>query len=767
MKRPLPIIPLPVRLFYLFILVIFTSVASAQNVVKFGNSYVNLSKRTVGGTVQPGDTLEIRTNYFFPPGYNGGNIYYVRYLDNIPSRTTYIGDSLRLITNEGLTHKRWTNAVDTDPGTYRAVPVAGEYNIRINIGTGAAAPVNNSSTNVTGAGIVQPGTHRPRVAGGTLITTAFKVRVTGAVGDTIVLGAGRLHYKKTNSSTAADTIVNAIQYRILISNNDPICTEAIGRNFVAEAGGTFDSGTTQNRSYGPSFVIPNYSYRLLNSASQINDGFYTIVNNLSPWASTFQNAQKRPNCPTAAGGPPPVPQACANRMFSGHWDIIGDHTGSTTPAGNTPKAVGTQGGYMLVVNADYATSEAYRQNISGLCPNTSYEFSLWVKNVCTNCGIDSTGTSTFRPGVYPNLTFAIDGLDRYSSGQVDTLGWIKKGFLFKTGPSQTAITISIRNNASGGGGNDWAIDDISLVTCNPNLALIPNGNSNVCYGNQVDISCTVRSFFDNYISFRWEKSIDNGSTWTTAATGTGSPALVSGLYQYIAALPSFIADSSTHMNQYRFVVASTGANLSDANCSFIASTILVVLVDNCSWVLDTKLNPFRGIVQNNQAQLQWFTQNEQSPVFEIERSTDKINYQKIGTITGTASQGQGASYGFTDPTAVAGQTYYRIKVIEGARAQYTKVVLLSNAQVGFTIRSLMNPFRSNISFELETPEDGMANISIIDSYGRSVKQFKQPVTKGSNNIRLLELSSLTNSVYTLRVQMNNEVLNRALVKMKE
>lgn len=766
MKRLLPNLPLLVRLFPLSILLLFAATAIGQTAVKFGNSYINLSKRTVGGTVQPGDTLEIRTNYFFPGGYNGGNIYFVRYLDNIPTRTTYIGDSLRLITNEGLTYKRWTNGADADPATYIAAPPAGQFNIRINIGTGVAAPTNNSTTNLTGAGRVQPGTHRPRVAGGTLVTTAFKVRVTGAVGDTILLGAGRLHYKKTNSTGAADTVVNAVQYQILISNNDPICNEAIGRNFVSEAGGTFDSGSTQNRSYGPSFVIPGYTYRLLTSATQIGDGFYTIVNNLSPWASTFQDAQKRPSCPTAPGGPPPVPAACANRMFSGHWDIIGDHTGSSTPAGNTPKAVGTPGGYMLVVNADYATSEAYRQNISGLCPNTSYEFSLWVKNVCTNCGIDSTGTSTFRPGVYPNLTFAIDGLDRYSSGQIDTVGWIKKGFLFKTGPAQTAITISIRNNASGGGGNDWAIDDISLVTCNPNLNLLPSGNSNVCYGNQVDISCTVRSFFDNYVSFRWERSTDNGATWSTAGTGTGSPVLVGGLYQYVAALPSFIADSSTHMNQYRFVVASTDPNLSDSNCSFIASTILIVLVDNCSWVLDTKLNPFKGIVHNNQGQLQWFTHNEQSPFFEIERSTDKINYQKIGTVGGTALPGQGASYGFTDPSVIAGPTYYRIKVIEGTRAQYTKVVLLSNAQIGFLIHSLINPFSNNISFELETPEDGIANISVIDAYGRTVKWFKKPVTKGLNNVRLTELNSLTKSLYTLRVQMNNEVINKPVVRMK-
>ncbi|HUR12465.1 MAG TPA: T9SS type A sorting domain-containing protein [Flavitalea sp.] len=763
MKRHLRYIPLSGILFFFMSLSFVLPVAGQ---VKFGNSYINLSKKSVGGTVQPGDTLEIRTNYFFPATYNSGSIYFVRYVDNVPTKTIYISDSLRLITNEGLTYKRWTNAGLDDPGTYVGLPPVGQYNVRINIGTGAAAPASNVPTNTTGAGSVNVGSARPRVGGGHLITTSFKVKVTGAVGDTIILGAGQLYYKKLNGAANPDTIVNAIQYKILISNNDPICADAIGRNFVSEAGGTFDSGTTQNRSYGPTFLIPNYTYRLLSSAVQINDGFYTIVNNLSPWASTFVNAQRQNNCTTPAGGPPPVPLSCNNRMFNGHWDIMGDHTGSSTSAGNTPKAVGTRGGYMLVVNADYATSEAYRQNITGLCPNTSYEFSLWVKNVCPTCGIDSTGTSTFKPGVYPNLTFAIDDLDRYSTGQVDTTGWKKKGFLFKTGPTQTAITISIRNNASGGGGNDWAIDDIALVTCNPNLNLVPSGNSTVCFGNQVDINCTVRSFFNNYVNFRWEKSVNNGATWSTVSSGTGSPVMVSGAYQYVAALPSFLADSSTHLNQYRFIVASTPTNLSNVNCSFIASNILIVLVDNCSWVLNTKIVSINGIVQNNFAQIKWVSNNENGASFEIERSKDKIQYQTIGTVTGKAAAGSGASYQFVDNVPLTGPMYYRIKVIEGTQAQYTKIVLLSNSTLRFNVKSPANPFSTSISFELETPLPGTSVVSLIDNYGRTITQVKRNVQKGSNVLQLTNLGGIGKGVYTLRVELNEQLYNKMMIKAK-
>jgi hypothetical protein len=70
-----------------------------------------------------------------------------------------------------------------------------------------------------------------------------------------------------------------------------------------------------------------------------------------------------PNCGSLANT---NPLSCYNREFGGFWFIGGDHTGTTTAAGNAPVSATQTGGYMLVVNADLATSEAYRQVITGL-----------------------------------------------------------------------------------------------------------------------------------------------------------------------------------------------------------------------------------------------------------------------------------------------------------------------------------------------------------------------------------------------------------------
>jgi hypothetical protein len=744
------------------------AVAQAQ-IAKFGNSYVNVTKQTTGGTVQPGDILEIRTCANFETNFNGATgVVRIRYVDNIPTNTQYVAGSMRTITNEGLTFKTFTDAAGDDAGMYLAAAVAPQFNIRMNTARSGGATSSTLATNLVGANnanTVGGGRDKPRVGNGILISTAFRVRVTGAIGDTITLGAGQVLYRL--GTAGADQIFNVVRYKILITNNDPICSNSVGRNFVAEAGGTFDSGFAHNRAAPPTFPIPSYNLRTLAApaASHIGDGWYGIVNNLSPNRSTHVNSRLQPNCTIAPAVP--VLDSCKNRMFNGHWDIIGDHTGTTTAAGNPPKdtANPARGGYMLVVNADYATSEAYRQKITGLCPNTSYEFSVWIRNVCRNCGIDSNGTQTWRPGVLPNLTFAIDSLDRYSTGQVDTVGWQKRGFLFRTRSNQDSIIISIRNNASGGGGNDWAIDDIALVTCNPDLTMQPSAINNVCLGNMVSMQTVVSAFFDNYTHWAWERSTDNGATWgPTGVSGADTGILNAGNYQYTAVYPTFLSSVADHQNQYRFKVASSAANLSNTNCAYVANTLIRIWVNNCNWVLKTQLFSVSGQLLNGYGTVRWTTgSEEQGVIYEVERSDDGgRHYIKIGTVPGNAPGG-GNQYTFTDNKAVNAQAYYRIRTVEHGGFSYSRTILLS-ATLEAEIRSLVNPFNHEISFDVVTPENGPIMITLVDMYGRVIKQSKETVERGLNNIRINGLGGLVTGTYTIQVQVSDKVITRQVLK---
>ena len=747
--------------------------------IKFGNSYVNLSKKTVGGPVQPGDTLEIRVNFYVNKAYNSANsagaMYKVRYLDSIPTNTTILANSsLKLISNEGLVLNSYTQAADADAGTYAATNTYGGYQIRMNLGSGAASPTGvkyMDSANAQNTGTITGGTTTPLFSSGSIITTAFDVVVTGNYGDTITLGAGKIVYSLTSNGTQ-DTSLTANKYQILITQPTSLCANASSTNFAAESGGTFGSGVGLNRSTPPTYLIPGYTY-LPNSGTSvtINDGYYAIVNNTSPTSSTFPNALRQPNCGSVTTGS----TACANREFTGFWFIGGDHTGTTTAAGNAPPAATTSAGYMLVVNADLATSEAYRQVISGLCPNTYYQFSAWVKNICPTCGIDINGKAEYTPGVLPNLTLVVDGLDRISTGQLDTLGWQQRGFIFLTGPTETSITISIRNNAPGGGGNDWALDDITLATCPPNIVLTPNKPDTLCQGADDTVRFKVSSYVNNYKYFQLQKSTDNGVTWAAAGLDTlGNAALdsaapgvnpTSGLYEYLVTR-YFRIQPTDQTIIYRLIVASTVDNLSNSNCNFITSQPKYVVGVNCMVALPTTLVSFRGQVTSGFGQLFWTSANEVPGLsYSLERSDDGVHFVPIATLPGTGAVS--ASYQYSDPTPVSAQTYYRINMTAQSFNRFSNLVLLSNGQLGFQVRSALNPFVDHINVDLTVPTQGTATLTLLDLYGRVVRKDRQPVSQGLNTLTLYGVGSLPPATYALLIQCDGQVACEKLVKVNK
>ncbi|MGZ5219418.1 MAG: T9SS type A sorting domain-containing protein, partial [Chitinophagaceae bacterium] len=744
-------------------------------VPRYGNSYVNISKKTNGGVVENGDTLEIRMTIHI----TSGTIYNARYLDNVPINTqmlTGIADSIRVITNEGLTYKRYTRAGGDDAATYIAAPPAGDYQIRLNLGFGTPVtaattpgiPTNNSITNITGAAQMI-NTARPRGGSGLLFATAFRVVVTGNPGDIITLGAGRLIYRSSSTATIDMPALTATQYQILISEPADLCADNIGVNIAGEFGGTFGNGNTLNRASGPTFPIPGYNYLNNVSATQaVGDGNYAIVNNISPRSSTNKLAKRVPNC---AGPPAPtVFDNCNNRMFNGHWDVDGDHSGTATPTGNLPPAAGTNSGYMLMVNADYVASEVYRQTINGLCPNTDYEFSAWVRNICPTCGIDSTGVAQYRPGVLPNLTFVLDGIDRYSSGNMDTVGWLNKGFLFRTGAAQTSMTFSIRNNGQGGGGNDWVMDDITITTCLPTMSYSPSLTPNICEGNALTIYDTVRSYFDNYVNYIWQRSTDGGTNWVNiSAPATASPTPTGGGYQFVTSytIPPGSTTLADSADLYRVIVATTVPNLSTPSCQVTDQTNIITLsVLDCTPVLKTELLSFNGKLVNDISHLTWSTSKEESPLqFIIERSQNGRDFTRVALLDNYNNEDAINHYSFNDPVSVNDKAWYRIAIVTPAgKKNYSSIIQLKKDISRFDFGNIINPFSNSLVFDIMVSGNATLTINLVDMAGRIVVTARQLVYTGVNNLNLANIQTLQAGVYTLQVINKESVIRKQVIK---
>ena len=747
--------------FFLTLLTIIHSSVLAQTVTT-GKSYINIT-RPNGGTFLPGDIIEVRATIAVTGGNATNRVNQIRYNDTINlAKLSYITGSLQMLSNEGRLQVQYTDGADADSANISLA----SGRLRFNIGNQAgSADVNSQGTSITNAGRLW-GSLRPTFYGGTCIRVfSYRAQIRSITTivdiDTILrLSAGNFRY--TIGTT--DYVSTFPIYQVKIAPDYGLCTNSIGANAIlGENAGTFGSGPTQNRAGGTPFVPLPYTQQNF-STNTPNDNYYGLANRTSADGSNNPNIAY-PN---------------ASRVFN-VWDIIGDHTGATNPLlGNPP----TNAGYAVIINASYETNRAFSQLITNVCEDTYYEFSAWFRNICRRCGCDSSGKGAMMAGyipapgndssgVRPNLTFQIDGQDVYTSGNIPYSGqWVKKGFLFKTRTGQTSFVVTIRNNAPGGGGNDWAIDDIGVATCLPNMKYSPSNTPNICAGGVLKIEDTVRSYFNNYVYYRWQRSADGGNTWTNVSTVSGpvSPVWKGSYWEYVSTyhIPAAMTQLANLNDRYRLVTATSTTNLTDLNCLYTDKTNIITLnVLNCQPPLNTRMITFTGNLQGQLAHLRWTTANEDEPLrFEIERSEDGVNYRSIGWIDNEyGHSAEQNNYTYIDAEPVRLKSFYRIVIrADATRFIYSRILPLSVQPKTFAFVSVVNPFSNELLFDISTDRAGLANVELIDHMGNGLKSKSFDLREGINQLTFDNTGQLRPGLYVLRVELNGYFIFKRVLK---
>lgn len=232
----------------------------------------------------------------------------------------------------------------------------------------------------------------------------------------------------------------------------------------------------------------------------------------------------------------------------GTWWTTTDHTG---------------GGYMMVVNASLSTTDYfYKNTVTGLCPDTTYEFAAWIMNL-----LRSNDTSP------PNITFTIESttgtiLGTYNTGDIalnSSAVWKQYGFYFTTPAGISTVVIRMRNNKAGAApGNDIALDDITFRACGPTVTSSIQNNTNtnltICQGDSQSytLTGTVSSGYSNP-AYQWQVSSDNGTTWNDIS-GANTTTY------------SFIPTPTVGTYLYRMAVAQS-SNISSASCRVVSNII--------------------------------------------------------------------------------------------------------------------------------------------------------------------------------------------------
>lgn len=297
---------------------LFSNEVTAQLRVQTGKSYINISKPT-GGIIENGNQLEIRAVI----SVTGNSAYFVRYNDTIPLGTTYVANSIRFTTNEGMNYGTplrptglLTDAGADDEARYNAGV------LRVNLGSltksgGQTAAYNAVAAPVaidvlppaSGCRIYNNG--RPSFFGGTAIMmVTYRVVVNTLPGNSFIIPGGAFRYKAANTFSEA-TLPSTVRplNRITVMVTDPLPTcNGLGLNSITGNGGNYGSGTTQNLSPAPApgTVVPGYQWNPFAAPSAgPNDSMFTVANNTSTTGSTNSF----------------LPYPNAARLFN-LWDII-------------------------------------------------------------------------------------------------------------------------------------------------------------------------------------------------------------------------------------------------------------------------------------------------------------------------------------------------------------------------------------------------------------------------------------------------------------
>ena len=91
-------------------------------------------------------------------------------------------------------------------------------------------------------------------------------------------------------------------------------------------------------------------------------------------------------------------------------------------------------------------------------------------------------------------------------------------------------------------------------------------------------------------------------------------------------------------------------------------------------------------------------------------------------------------------------------------------MLLSNSNLAFEVRTVQNPFTDHINLELTAPVSGVANIGLVDMYGRYLRRYRQALTQGLNSFTLYDLGALPAGTYALQIQCGGQLVSRKIVK---
>jgi hypothetical protein len=185
-----------------------------------------------------------------------------------------------------------------------------------------------------------------------------------------------------------------------------------------------------------------------------------------------------------------------------------------------------------------------------------------------------------------------------------------------------------------------------------------------------------------------------------------------------------------------------------------------------SSILPVELTSFTATVEKGGVALNWSTASEKNnDRFEVLRSTDGVNFVKIGEVDGNGTTSVPQNYSFLDNTVSSGVYYYQLRQVDfDGASELSKIVSVEiNVTQAFTAGNFFpNPTSNATSLIVTLPTDSRISFSLFTTDGRQVFSKVYNLGKGQQRIDF-DFGQLPAGTYIGSIQTESERVTKKLI----
>lgn len=188
-----------------------------------------------------------------------------------------------------------------------------------------------------------------------------------------------------------------------------------------------------------------------------------------------------------------------------------------------------------------------------------------------------------------------------------------------------------------------------------------------------------------------------------------------------------------------------------------------IIINGVSSTLPVTLTSFTSKQENQAVKLTWSTATEtNNSHFNIERTNNGLNFEKIGEVMGRGNSNEPATYLFMDKNAKPGVNYYKlVQVDHDGKTTIYNTVAINYVPVLNNFFVTSNEDKTIINIGVELNFEGKADLQILDLNGGKIADQSYNVVKGLNSFSIA-IPSNKKGVHIAYLNVNGKKIKKKI-----